>query len=154
VTARLQSLLSDETIRNVREGSGAARGLFRELASVVSEQHGEIKALSNSLLRSAEGLERVTSGPELDRAVKQMDELITRADGVVGRMDGSAQSLDRILARVDRGEGTLGKLSRDEALYDTLSRAAAHFDQASVEMQSLLADVRREPKKYVNLRVF
>jgi phospholipid/cholesterol/gamma-HCH transport system substrate-binding protein len=69
-------------------------------------------------------------------------------------MDGSAQSLDRILARIDRGEGTLGKLSRDEALYDNLSRAAAHFDQAAVEMQSLLADVRREPKKYVSLKVF
>ena len=50
----------------MREGSGAARGLFRELAAVVSEQRGEIKALSASLRRSAEGLERVTSGPELD----------------------------------------------------------------------------------------
>jgi phospholipid/cholesterol/gamma-HCH transport system substrate-binding protein len=154
VTARLQRLMSDETIRNVQDGSGAMRRTFRELAFVVSEQRGEIKALSASLLRSAEGLEKVTSGPELERTMKQMDELAKRIDGVVGRMDRSAQSLDQILARVDRGEGTLGKLARDEALYDNLARAAANFDKATVEMQVLVADVRREPKKYITLKVF
>ena len=154
VTARLQRLMSDETIRNVQDGSGAMSKTFRELGVVVSEQRGELKALSTSLLRSAEGLEKVTSGPELERTVKQMDELTRRIDGVVGKLDRSAQSLDQILARVDRGEGTLGKLARDEALYDNLSRAAADFDKATVEVQRLVADVRREPKKYVSLKVF
>lgn len=154
VTTRLQGLISDDTIRNVRDSSGQMSRLLRQLSGVVSDQRGEFQALSTSLRRSAEGMEKVTAGPELERVVKQMDELTRRMDGLVANMDRSATSLDAILARVDRGEGTLGKLSRDDALYDRATQAATDLDQAAVELQRLVADIRREPKKYVSLKLF
>lgn len=154
VTERLQKLLSDQTIRNVEDGSGQMGKLLRQASSVLTDQRGELQALSSSLRRSAEGVERVTTGPELERVVKQLDELTRRMDGLVGNMNHSATSLDAILARVDQGEGTLGKLSRDDVLYERVSQAATDFDKAAVELQKLVEDVRRQPKKYINLSVF
>jgi len=55
---------------------------------------------------------------------------------------------------MDRGEGTLGRLSKDQALYDNAAQAAADFDQAAVELRKLVADIRREPKKFLSLKVF
>jgi phospholipid/cholesterol/gamma-HCH transport system substrate-binding protein len=154
VTDRLQRLLSDRTIRHVEDGSGHMATLLRQATDAVSDQRGELQALSKSLRRSAEGVEKVTTGPELERVVKQVDELTRRMDGLVANMNRSATSLDAVLARVDRGEGTLGKLSRDDVLYDRVSQAAANFDKAAVELQKLVADVRQQPKKYINLRIF
>lgn len=154
VTARLQSLMSDDTIRNVHDGTGQMNKLLRQLSGVVADQRGELAALSASLRRSAEGMERVTAGPELERTVKQVDELTRRMGRLVANMDRSATSLDAILARVDHGEGTLGKLSRDAALYDSASQAATDFGKAAVELQKLVEDIRRQPKKYINVHVF
>ena len=154
VTGRLQKLLSDDTIRNVGDSSGQLSKLLHQVSGVVSDQRGEFQALSTSLRRSAEGMEKVTTGPELERVLKQMDEVTRRMDGLVANMDRSATSLDAILARADHGEGTLGKLSRDDALYDRASQAAADFDKAAVELQKLVEDIRRQPKKYISLKVF
>ena len=154
VTARLQRLMSDETIRSVQDSSGEMSKLLRQLTSLVSEQHGELKALSASLRRSADGMEKLTTGPELESTLKKLDRLSGRIDGLASNLDRSAQSLDSILGRVERGEGTIGKLSKDQGLYDNLSRAAADFDTAALEMQKLVGDIRREPKKYISLKMF
>ena len=154
VASRLQNLLSDETIANVQASSGGTSTLLRQLNGVVSEQRGELKALSASLRKSAEGMEKVTTGPELERTLKQVDELSRRIDGLVANMDRSAQSLDSILGRIERGEGSLGKLSKDAALYENVSQAATDFDKAAIELQELVGDIRRQPKKYISLRVF
>jgi phospholipid/cholesterol/gamma-HCH transport system substrate-binding protein len=154
VAARLKALLSDEMVSNLHGTAGEARQLLEQLSGTVREQRGELKALTKSLRRSAEGLEKVTTGPELENTVKRVEEVASRMDQVLSGLDRSSQSLESILGRVDRGEGTLGKLSTDEALYDNVSSAAANFDKAAVEIRALLEDVRTKPKKYIKLSLF
>jgi phospholipid/cholesterol/gamma-HCH transport system substrate-binding protein len=154
VAARLKELLSDEMVSNLHGTAGEARQLLEQLSGTVREQRGELKALTTSLRRSAEGLEKVTTGPELENTVKRVEEVASRMDEVLSGLDRSSQSLESILGRVDRGEGTLGKLSTDEALYDNVSSAAANFDKAAVEIRALLEDVRTKPKKYIKLSLF
>lgn len=154
VAQRLQRLLSDRTIRNVEEGAGEANSVLRQASGVLSDQRGELKALTASLRRSAEGLEHVAAGPELERTLKQLDELTRRAEALVEATSRSAASLETVLGRVEQGQGTLGRLSRDEALYERVTQAATDFDKAAVELQKLVQDVRREPKKYLKLSVF
>lgn len=154
VTARLQRLISDDTIRNVQGSTGQMSKLLGELSDVVASQRGELEGMSASLRRSAEGVEKVTTGPELQRVVRQVDELTQRMDGLVANMNRSTASLDAILGRVDHGEGTLGKLSRDDALYKNASQATTDFGKAAVEMQKLVEDIRRQPKKYISFHMF
>jgi phospholipid/cholesterol/gamma-HCH transport system substrate-binding protein len=51
------------------------------------------------------------------------------------------------LARLERGEGTLGRLSVDAELYENVNQAAASLD-------ALLQDVRLRPERYFRVRLF
>jgi phospholipid/cholesterol/gamma-HCH transport system substrate-binding protein len=154
VAERVKALLSEEMVGDLQGSVSEARQLLERLSGTVSEQRGELKALTQSLLRSAEGLEKVTTGPELEETVKEVRALTDRADEVLAGLDSSSKSLESILGRIDRGEGTLGKLTTDEALYDNVANAAANLDKASVEISALLEDIRLKPKKYLKLSLF
>ena len=51
-----------------------------------------------------------------------------------------------ILGRIERGEGTLGRLSVDETLYNTLNDAATSLEE-------LLDDIKENPGRYITIRI-
>ena len=154
VAKRVQGLLSDEMVSDMQGSAAGARQSLQSLQAILKEQRGELRSISASLKRSSEGLEKVTTGPELERTTKQIDALVTKLDGTATTFDRSAKSLDSILARMDRGEGTLGKLSKDEALYKNVSEATENLNKATVELNKLLVDFQAHPRKYINLKIF
>lgn len=154
VLDRAQALLSEDTVTNVHESAAEMTRLLRQLNATVGEQRKELNALTASLRKSSEGLEKVTAGPELERSVKRIDEVTARMSEVSLSLDRSSKQVESIIGRMDRGEGTLGKLSRDAALYDNLTQAAHNINQASINVNKLTEEIRRNPKKYLKLSVF
>jgi len=154
VAVRVQNLLSDEMTKDLQGSASDARKSLEGLQAILKEQRGELRSLTASLKRSAEGMEKVTTGPELERIVKRVDQLAERLDGTVGTLDKSSKSLESILARMDRGEGTLGKLSTDDTLYKNASEASANLNKATQELNKLLVDFQAHPRKYINLEIF
>jgi phospholipid/cholesterol/gamma-HCH transport system substrate-binding protein len=154
VAVKMQELLSDGMVKDLQGGAAGARRSLESLQAILTEQRSEIRALTASLRRSAEGMERVTTGPELERTVERVDALVVRLDGTVETLDRSSRSVESILARMDRGEGTLGKLSTDDTLYRNASEAAANLNKATTELNKLLADFQAHPRKYINLEIF
>jgi len=63
------------------------------------------------------------------------------------KLETTVTSLDGILSKIEKGEGSLGKMANNDALYDNLSNA-------SRELDLLLQDFRLNPKRYVNVSVF
>ena len=51
-------------------------------------------------------------------------------------------TLQRAAARIEQGEGTLGRLIEDPALYEETQRAV-------VSLQRLLADLQANPGRYI-----
>ncbi len=49
-------------------------------------------------------------------------------------------------AKLNQGQGTAGKLMTDTQLHDNINKTI-------LEMQQLLADIRKDPKKFLNLRM-
>jgi len=154
VAKRVQTLLSEQMVSDLQGGAHGARESLASLQAILNEQRGELRGLTASLKRSAEGLESVTTGPELERTVKRVDALVARLDGTLATLDRSSHSVESVLARMDRGEGTLGKLSTDETLYRNASDAAANLNKATVELNKLLIDFQAHPRKYINLEIF
>jgi len=154
VAGRLKALLSDQMVSDMQGSATEARRLLEQMSGTVNEQRGELLALSRSLRRSAEGLEKVTTGSELEEAVKRIETLTRRVEDVLCGLDESSQSLRSVLGRIDRGEGSLGKLTKDDALYDNMARAAANVDKTAEELRLLVEDVRQTPKKYLKLSLF
>ena len=151
---RVQALLSDTTVKNIESGSTELDRLLKEMRGTVGEQRGELKKLTTNLRKTSESLQQATSGPELERAVKRMDAITKQLDEAAASLDRTSRSAEAVLGRMDRGEGSLGKLSKDDELYVNANEAVMSLNKAAAEMQKLLADVRREPKRYFKVSVF
>ncbi|MGQ3088468.1 MAG: MlaD family protein, partial [Flavobacterium sp.] len=65
----------------------------------------------------------------------------------INSLENSMKEVDKMMAEVQSGKGTLGKLLKDEAMYNNLA-------DASNELKELLADLKRNPKRYVHFSVF
>jgi phospholipid/cholesterol/gamma-HCH transport system substrate-binding protein len=154
VAVKMQNLLSDKMVGDVHGGAAGARQSLESLQAILNEQRSEMRALTASLRRSAEGVEKVATGPELEQTVKRMDAIVARLDGTVDTLDRSSKSVQSIISRIDRGEGTLGKLSTDEELYKNANEAVANLNKATTELNKLLVDFQAHPRKYINLKIF
>ena len=154
VLDRMQAALSDRTVENIEASSVQAHQLLKELSAVTTEQRKQLAALTASLRKSAESVERATSGPELENAIKRLDGLTQKLDGLAATLDRSGNSLESILSRLEHGEGTLGRMLKDDTLYVNAAEAANNMNQAVVELRRLTEDIRKQPKKYLKLSVF
>ena len=154
VAVKMQDLLSDKMVSDVHGSAAGARQSLESLQAILNEQRTDMRALTASLRRSAEGVEKVATGPELEQTVKRMDSIVARLDGTVDTLDRSSKSVQSILDRIDRGEGTLGKLANDEELYKNANEAVANLNKATTELNKLLVDFQAHPRKYINLKIF
>ena len=154
VAGKMQNLLSNQMVSDVHGGAANARQSLQSLQAILNEQRADMRALTASLRRSAEGVEKVATGPEIEQTVKRVDALVARLDGTVDTLDKSSKSVQSILDRIDRGEGTLGKLANDEELYKNANEAVANLNKATTELNKLLVDFQAHPRKYINLKVF
>jgi len=145
--ARMRMLMADTTIAAVQGTAAEARELVRSLSGVVAEQRAELAAALSSVRRSAEGVEEVATSEELRRAVARADSTMQVLQATSERLDQVTTSLGVVVGRMERGEGTLGLLSTDEALYRNLTSASA-------SLEALLEDVRENPSRYIRLRIF
>ena len=62
------------------------------------------------------------------------------------RLNSMANRLDDVAGGLEQGRGTAGQLLRDRQLYENMNRAVT-------ELQALLADIRKDPKKYLRVSV-
>jgi phospholipid/cholesterol/gamma-HCH transport system substrate-binding protein len=134
------------TVGAFDESAVQLHGVLSSTSAMIAEQRNQLRSLTTSLNRSAAGLETAT-GPQLAQATQHLNAVATQMDQTVQKLNASTATLQSILNRMDRGEGTLGKLSKDEQLYNNMV--------ASVKsLQQLTDDIRANPKKYINLKVF
>jgi phospholipid/cholesterol/gamma-HCH transport system substrate-binding protein len=147
VLKQAQAALSPETVQNIQSSSSEMQQLLKELTAMATEQRKELGDLSRSLKRSAHDIEGLAGRPELDRAIKRLDTMTTHLDESTASLKRSSNSLETVMARIENGEGTLGKLSKDDTLYKNLNETVA-------SMSRLAEDIRRQPKKYLHLSLF
>jgi phospholipid/cholesterol/gamma-HCH transport system substrate-binding protein len=161
VLNRLETLFDKQTIDNVHSGSVELNRLLQTASTTVAEQRRVLQDITQSLRKSSVNVEKLTAAPEWDRSLKRVDSITARAEDITKRLDGvstnlekTSQSMQAALGRVERGEGSLGKLTKDDRLYDRLSEAAANMNQASINLGKLADDIRKDPKRYLSIKVF
>ncbi|MFW5904591.1 MAG: MlaD family protein, partial [bacterium] len=119
---RVQALLSEPTVGALEGSAQELDSLLMQLHAFTREQRAQVDRLTESLNRSAQGLEEVAAaGPDAASAVARADSALAQLNETGETLDRAAMSLDNVLARLDRGEGTLGRLARDDSLYVNLN---------------------------------
>jgi len=151
---RVDALMSEKFVGDIHGSSAEMRALLTSLHETTREQRAELRELEASFKRNAQNLEKVTSAPELERAVKRLDTITETGQKMVESFNRSADNAEKMMARLDSGEGTLGKLSKDDQLYKELNESVISMRKTANEMSELMADLKKNPKKYINLKVF
>lgn len=151
---RVQTLLSDPMIKDTQSSIKELDSLLKRLSSIAAEQQKELKTLTTSMREASQNIEKATSREEIDRAMKRLDTLSASAERTSVTIESSTKALDAVLGRIQRGEGTLGKLSTDDTLYKNLNKTLESVDATALEAKNLLADLKANPKKYLKVSVF
>ena len=89
------------------------------------------------------------NAPHIDSFVSSVNRLTTQLteEEFARRLTESVEGLNALMARIERGDGTLGRLMDDPALYDSLTVASSN-------LAALLADLKEYPGRYVHFSLF
>jgi phospholipid/cholesterol/gamma-HCH transport system substrate-binding protein len=112
------------------------KGSIAKSVENVSDISGNIKKNNDSITMIIGNLTKVSR--ELSSA---------EIGATVQSLETAANQLNKILNGINEGKGSLGKLTKDEALYKNLT-------STSNSLNILLQDLRLHPKRYVQVSVF
>lgn len=154
VLNRTRSLLSETTVTSVEQGTEDFAGTMEQIHELVREEQGSLRRLISHLDSVSARLEEASGGARMERTVASLDTLTTRLKATSGELEESSNSLSSILGKMDRGEGSLGKLVNDERLYERARDAVVNLQRASEEIAALSADIRERPGRYLKLSLF
>jgi phospholipid/cholesterol/gamma-HCH transport system substrate-binding protein len=129
LNASLQNL--QDITRRINEGEGSLGRLLKD------------DALASSITSAAGNLDRMSA--RLNSGDNTMGKLLTEKE-LYDRFNSLAARVDQLTAGLNSGEGTAGQLLRDRQLYENMNAAAS-------ELRSLINDIRKDPRKYLNVRV-
>jgi phospholipid/cholesterol/gamma-HCH transport system substrate-binding protein len=175
VAERVQVAFDDQAARELRLSVRSFSELSTILAQTVKEQSNNLTTMSSdirggvqSLIRSADLMKAVaervdssTSRGEVRRivddageAARQLRETSRRLLVIseqLGRSQVKLESFittsDSIVQKIQSGQGTLGLMINDPTLY-------RNADSVMQQMKILLSDLQRNPRRYINLRIF
>lgn len=149
VLESIRELLNPETVEALQGTATNARELVAEFSELTSELHGPLTRMTEDLAASAEGLRAAAdAGPEVAQVVARADSTMAMLQTTSENVDAAMRSLSSLLARIDAGEGTLGRLTTDDAeLYENINAATA-------SLNDLLQDLQENPSRYINISIF
>jgi phospholipid/cholesterol/gamma-HCH transport system substrate-binding protein len=101
------------------------------------------QALADRVTQATANIEGVTA--KMNRGEGTVGKLITD-DALYKRLDSMTARLDTVLQSLNAGEGTAGRLLRDRQLYENMN-------QTIIEIRALVAEITKDPKKYLNVKV-
>lgn len=152
----------DPIQKKLQEVLDNANTMLVSINSILDEKtQADLKATMNDLsstMASVNGL-LATNKPKLDKTMNNLtvmsENFVQLSDSLANleinktfaKLDAATNNIDKLLAGVERGEGSIGKLMKDEQLYKNL-------ENASKELEQLLHDVKENPKRYIHFSVF
>lgn len=133
----------NQMLKNYDQTGNAVQGLVTENRKNLLVMTSNLNKLSESLLETEKGLK-----PILAKTGSFADSLqALRLGTTVQSANQTISELRHLLAEVESGKGTAGKLIKDETLYNNLNSTI-------VSLNKLMTNFREYPKRYVHLSVF
>jgi len=129
------------TLRNFKQTS-------EDLRLAVHENRAGLKRTLEDFSAAAKTARGLTTDreAELRRSLDQFGQAAENLNRLSGRLDSLRASIQTISTRVEKGQGTLGKLSTDPTLFNNLS-------DSSQSLREFLTEFKKNPKKYLTIKV-
>lgn len=123
----------------------------RGMAALTAATNGPLVSQSTKALAELEHVmarfDTLLANANVQKTGMRMDTLTANLSRLTGQLATSTASLDTLLGKISRGQGTLGKMATDTVMYQDIHKT---LDALS----SLLNDLRERPGRYLTVKVF
>lgn len=133
----------NHTLRNFELSSAALQGIMSDNRGSIKATMSNMSQLTNSLNDPQKGIRPLMG--KFNTLADSLSQLELSA--AVNNANRSIENLNKVLGRINDGQGTLGKLTKDDSLYNAITKASTDLDK-------LFIDLRKNPKRYVHISVF
>ena len=131
------------TLANLSEASQSLNVLLDPKKGALASTLGNVNSFTGNLKSNNDSINRIIANASALSARLARLEL----EETVARLQKTLDNLNRTLAKIEKGDGTLGLLVNDPKLYNNLN-------STSNSLNVLLQDLRLHPKRYINVSVF
>lgn len=154
VGRQVEKLLGDSTLGLLHEalagveraGAGVS-ATGSQIAGFLAEHRRQLRDVSDAMETVARNVAAATDSADVVRIRGELEGALASLSSATARMDTAGAAAVRILARLDRGEGSVGRILSDPLLYERATAAIG-------ELELLIRDVRADPGRFVTLSVF
>lgn len=123
----------------------------RGMAALTAATNGPLVAQSTKALSQLEHVmarfDTLLASANVQKTGMRVDTLTANLSRLTGQLANSTASLDSLLSKISRGQGTLGKMATDTVMYQDIHKT---LDALS----ALLNDLRERPGRYLTVKVF
>ncbi|HMI49478.1 MAG TPA: MlaD family protein [Gemmatimonadaceae bacterium] len=144
VTSALEhEMVASGGIRDLRNTIGATNRLVNDFASIAAEQNRQLTATMTSLRRATSAIDPA----KVDSTITNLRTASANMAAISVDLKQTSSKIDAILAKVDSGPGSAAMLINDPGAYNDVRGLLQRMD-------SLLADIKKNPKRYINVSIF
>jgi phospholipid/cholesterol/gamma-HCH transport system substrate-binding protein len=156
ILERVNTTFDDPTRRNIQSILLELNRAAKDIQQVIQQQGGHIdhavgnfSTFSEDMSRFAKRLDTIAVDQKgnLNDGIKSIRVTAKTMEEASNRFKDASTSIDNVFKKLERGDGTIGKLMNDERLYN-------HLDSLILSLNELAKDLKANPKRYVNVSVF
>ncbi len=130
-------------LQNLNRTVASFEGTSRQTNALLANNDPRVQqVLDNANLAT---ISARTAIDKYGRVAEQVD--VQKLNNTIDKLSLTADKLNGVISGIQNGEGSLGKLTKDEELYRNLN-------ESSQNLNKLILDLKENPKRYLNFSVF
>jgi len=142
-----QQIVEAGTLKDLSRTVASTAALSVQLQKVLAEQNQNLSQTMESFRNAAGHLGNLADSAQIDATIKNLRQTSENGARLVANLDSTNTEIRKLVALAQNGNGTVGKFLTDSTLYNDTHRLLRQLD-------SLVADIKANPKKYINVRIF
>jgi len=131
------------TLKNLEHSSVMLNGIMVSGKSKIAVILKNVESITQNLENNNENIEKIIKN------FGNISDTLAAANlvGIINNADKTLAKFNSIMTKIDKGEGTIGLLLKDEELYNKLEKTSDDLDK-------LFIDIKEHPKRYVSFSAF
>ena len=141
-TARIE-FVQQGGFQDLRKTLQSTNALMVQLTNVAAEQSRGLTLTMNALRSRVKAIDSTS----IDSTVHNMQTTTHNLTTLTSNLDSTSRKLNAVMAQLQTGNGTAAKFLNDPGVYNNLRELLGRMD-------SLVTDIKANPKRYINVKVF
>lgn len=140
----------DKSFESIHKAILSLEQTAYKLDDLIGSEKAKISSLLTHMNNITANLDK--NGQKIDNIINNLSNLTdslakAQLKEAIADADKSLKELNTLLAGINKGQGTLGKMAKNDSLYHNLNKSSADLDR-------LLKDLRLNPERYIHFSVF